>query len=550
MSTNNNNTPPISDQDDSLEKNDQLRRLWFRIIPYTPLIILALLIGIACSYIYLRYATRTYAAKARVIVNDDTQQKSSNLLDIMKLDTRDLSAETEREMQILSSRDLLGNLVSKLQLNVQYSLKGFVKSGQYFKNLPFKLELQFPDSVTSTLSGEVEIINNTLRFNGTLNPVDTFFESGIGKIRWHINRGFQHSSEINKWFVSVQPVTSTVGLVQKALSIQPISKQSSILELSYIDELPDRAVNILNSLVSLYGTTTVDYKSRISANTLKFLDDRLRFVSEELSGVEKSLQSFKTTQGIVDLGAEGTLFLEQLKETDTKLGELDVQIDVLKQIEQYVTRRNNTNSPIPATLGTTDPVLTGLLNQLYQSEFELEKIRQISGNKNPQIEVYEGAIARLKPSILTSINNLKAGMQTSRQRLQTDNNKLTSTLGRIPQKERLLLDISRQQGIKNAIYTFLLQKREESAIAAAAILPNFRVIEKPESVGMVAPVTLKIYAVGILIALILVTIYIYLKEFLNSRLLFRDQIESRLTIPVIAELSYQPNETGSPVVVG
>src|SRR5205085_6161085 len=123
--------------------------------------------------------------------------------------------------------------------------------------------------------------------------------------------------------------------------------------------------------------------------------------------------------------------------------------------------------------------------------------------KNPQIEVYEAAIAKLKPSIITSINNLKMSMQASLQRLQSDNSKLMGTINKIPQKERMLLDISRQQGVKNAIYTFLLQKREESAIAAAAILPNFRVIETPEFAGMVAPVSLRIYGIGILATLML-----------------------------------------------
>ncbi|MBC7886420.1 MAG: polysaccharide biosynthesis tyrosine autokinase [Ferruginibacter sp.] len=545
------NTSVLNIQEDSKEESYQLRRIFFRVVPYTPLIIIATLIGISCSYIYMRYATRTYAAKARLIVNDDTQQKNSNLLDIIKLDTRNLSAETEREMQIIRSRDLLRNLVIKLQMNIQYGLKGYVTTGEYFKNAPLKLELEHPDSIISTISGEVGVVNNTIRFNGKIYPVDSLVKSDFGNIRWHINSAFQSDSKKNVWFVTIHPLSQTVEQAQRALTIEPISKQSSILDLTYIDVIPERGVNVLNNLISLYGTTTVDYKSRISANTLSFLDERLRLVSDELSGVEKNLQSFKTNEGIVDLGTEGSLFLEQLKDTDSKIGELEVQIDVLSKIEQYVSRRNNTNSPIPATLGTTDPVLIGLLNQLYESEFELEKTKQISGSKNPQIEVYEEAIARLKPSILTSINNLKMGMQSSRQRLQKDNNKLTGTLNKIPQKERLLLDISRQQGIKNAIYTFLLQKREESAIAAAAILPNYRVIERPESTGIaVSPVGKRIYLFGTFIAIFLIGIFIYFKEFANSRIMFRSQIESALTVPVIAELSFQPNETGSPVVVG
>ena len=541
----------FNERDNSLEQKERLRRLFFRIIPYTPILFLALLFGLACSYIYLRYATRTYAAKARLIVNDDTQKKNTNLMDVMQFEYKDISAETEREMEILRSRDLLSALVTKLQLNVQYGQKGYVTSGQSFKNLPFNLELQHPDSVISTFNGEVQIINNTIRFDGTIYPVDTLVKSSWGNIRWHINQEYKPAaSENHYWFVTIEPVTATVSTVQNALSIQPISKQSSILELTYMDAVPERGVDVLNNLVTLYGTTSVDYKSRISANTLTFLDERLHLVAEELSGVEKNLQSFKTGQGIVDLGTEGNLFLSQLKDADTKIGQLDVQMDVLKQIEQYVTKRNNTNSPIPATLGTTDPVLTGLLNQLYQTEFELEKAKQISGVKNPQIGVYEDAISKLKPSIIASINNLKLSIAASRQQLQTDNSRITSTLGKIPLKERLLLDISRQQGIKNGIYTFLLQKREEAAITAASILPNYRVIEKPEFAGKVAPVSLIIYLIGIFIALVLAIIFIYFKEFFNNRILFRSHIENALSIPIIAELSFQPSENGGPVVVG
>ena len=120
--------------------------------------------------------------------------------------------------------------------------------------------------------------------------------------------------------VTIVPVPVTVSAIQKSLNIEPITKQSSILELTYIDVIPERGVNVLNNLVALYGSTTVDYKSRLSANTLKFLDERLKLVSEELSGVEKNIQSFKTKENIVDLGTEGSLFLDQAKETDTKRG--------------------------------------------------------------------------------------------------------------------------------------------------------------------------------------------------------------------------------------
>ena len=262
------------------------------------------------------------------------------------------------------------------------------------------------------------------------------------------------------------------------------------------------------------------------------------------------MENYKTKEHIVDLTQEGILYLNKLKQADTRIGELDVQMEVLNEIGKYVSKRNSSNSAVPATLGISDPVLLTLLNQLYQAEFELEKVRQVSGEKNPQVEVFEQAIAKLKPSITASINNLNLNLEASKRKLQGDNTEIITTINRMPEKERALLDISRQQGIKNAIYTFLLQKKEESAIAAASVVPNVRVIERPEMGAVVSPNRQNYYALAIAISLLLAVVYIYLKEFANSRLLFRSQIENRLPIPIIGELVFKPNQTGSPIVVG
>ncbi len=547
---NSNYISDVDTQENSLEKNQQLQYLLFRIFPFWPLIFLALALGTLGGYLFLRYATPVYQVKARLIVNDDSQQKSANLQEIIKLDTRNLSSESEREMEILRSTDLLKKVVSQLQLNVKYSQQGNIKSGQAFNYTPVILELEYPDSVRSGISGEVKINGNQIDFNGVLYPVDTMVESSFGNIRWHINKNYKPNRSSEKWTVTIQPVSSTARQIKGALSVAPISKQSSILDLGYVDAFPARAVMILNSIISNYGTSLVDYKSRIYENTQRFLDGRLSLVSAELTGVEKRMQAFKTSEHIVDLSEEGTLYLNKLKLADSKIGEMEVQMEVLGEIEKYVTTRNNNNSSIPATLGITDPVLLGLLTQLYQTEFELDKVRQTSGEKNPQIEVYEQVIAKLKPSVTASIRNLRINLQTSKRKLQNDNAEITNTINRIPEKERALLDISRQQGIKNAIYTFLLQKKEESAIAAASIVPNYRVIERPETGTLIAPNRQNYYAVSIVIALLLAALYIYLKEFANNRLLFRSQIESKLPVPVMAELVFKPNASGNPVVVG
>ncbi len=534
-----------------MDEGQKIERLLFRILPYWPLVLLAILLGWLGANIYLRYQLPIYSVNAKLLVNDDTQQKSTNLNDIVNLEYKDASVETEREIQALTSRDLIGKLISKLQLNIVYSQQGLVKTRVQYNNFPVTLELEDPDSINISSYGEVEVIENQVVFGGKKYPADTMVPSEFGNIRWHINKNYLPQSNIEKdmYFITIMPVSDYVGQILGSLSIAPIGDRSSTLKLTYNDEFPERAINILDTLINLYGEYTLDYKKRISQNTLQFLDQRLSLIADELSGVEKNLERFKSTQKIVDLGVEGGMSLGRLKDTDMKIGELQVQMDVIKQIEQYVNRRNNTSSPIPATLGIQDGVLTNLLTQLFQTEAELEKTRQTSGEKNPQVEVYEAQIAKLKPSILSSLNNLKITIQSSRQNLQSENSKVMASLGKIPQKERLLLDISRQQSIKNAIYTYLLQKREEAALAASSILPNSRIIEKPQFAGQIYPVPMRNYTAGILSGLFLAAVFIFFKEFAGRKILYKSQIEDAVPLPVIAEIIFQPYQKESPVVV-
>ncbi len=143
-------------------------------------------------------------------------------------------------------------------------------------------------------------------------------------------------------------------------------------------------------------------------------------MAEELSGVEKDLQSFAEREGVVDLGREADIYLSQSKENMRRQGEIAVHLDVLREIEKYVTQRNSTASAIPATLGLTDPVLVDLLNDLYESEAKLERIKRMSGPGNREIPVLEDAIAKLRPSIAKSIENLKINLTASRQQLEND----------------------------------------------------------------------------------------------------------------------------------
>ena len=470
------------------------------------MILVILVIGIGGAYAYLRYATPLYEAKARVAVIDNSQDNTNNIIQTIHVDTRGEQIEAEKQIDILQSKDLLSGVIQKLKLNVQWAYKNGLQTRHIMYNLPVELNYDSANMANVHVEGLVVPYpaQNKVEFRGVSYPADKVITTNFGKIKWHIN----HNAQANggKLWLRIRTMNEASEELKKRLKVTPVSKQSSILDISVMDEIPERGVQILNSLIETYSASNMAYNKKNLSNTVAFLDERLKIVSDEVKNVEKELQDYKSGAQITDLAKEGQNYLDQVKDNDQKLSEVNIQLGVLQQIEHYVSQRNQNTDPIPATLGLSDPILISLLNQLFQNEFELQKYKNLSGENNPMVKVTQQQIDQLKPSILQSVANLKRSLEASRNTLQSNNNNFDNSLRSIPGKERALLDISRQRNIKNDMYTYLLQKREEKAIALSALTPNFRLIESPEDNGLIKPKPWVIYTYGTLGALFLASL--------------------------------------------
>ncbi len=533
-------------QSAEVEKKINFSRIFFRVLPYWPLLPALIGILLAGAYFYIKYQVPVYQVNARVVVNDGEQEKGANLF--QALTYKNVDRETEREKEILKSKSLIFQVVQNEQLNIRWIKKGRVTVIPQFGNLPLELWLENPDSVKKTIFGDVKLLSTkSVSFGGTVYPIDSLVRSDFGKIRWHLNSADLFT---NEWELTVMPVKKAAAIFRGQLNAEPISKQSAILDLTLQETIPARGVLFLTSLLEQYGQNNVTFKNRVYQNTAKFVEERLRIVSDELNGVESKLENFKTKEGIYNLSSQGDLYLSQLSDIDKKISDAELQLIVLQKIEQYVNNRNHTPEAVPATLGLTDPILLSLLNQLYTAEFEAEKLRKLSGSKNPELEVLDESIVKLKPSILASIQNLRISLQASKDKLARDGRQFMGELKDIPQKERALLEISRQQQIKNNIYTFLLQKREEAILSAASQVPNHRVINAPEATGQIAPKANMIYAVALSLACILFILFSYFKEFMHDKVLFSSDLIEETDLPLLGELVFSSRSEADIVIKG
>ncbi|MFN3694536.1 MAG: GumC family protein, partial [Ignavibacterium sp.] len=535
-------------QKDTRQTGIPIESIIKRTLAYWPLVILALILSYIVSHLYLRYTPKVHKVQARLVINDDDQGQSTNLLRF-QLDGSGYYNEVEKEVELLKSRSIIAEVVKKLSLQAKINQEGNVITSElYGAKSPIRLVLYEPHKVLQNVMGQLQVTkDNVVQFNGMSYPADSIINSPFGLIKWEVSGEIKLEDKISLQIITLK---QAVNAVRGYLTVAPINKQSAIIDIIVMERIPERGEDLIAALLEVYNKNYVEFKRRIAQNTVEFIDERLNLLATELSSIEKNLEDFKSKSGVIDLSYEGQLFLSRVSEYDQQISQIDVQLQVLKELQAYVARRNNEERPVPATLGLQDPMLQSLLTQLFNTEFEYSRLKGLSGSKNPRLDVLQTQIDNLKPSILESIENLERSLVNNRAKLITSNRSVEQALKGIPQKERMLLDISRQQTIKNSIYTFLLQKREEAAIQSASIVPSNRIIDDPETLGKVKPKTNLTYLLSAGAFLLLTAIYVFFKEFANSKFQYKNEIEEEVGLPIIGELELVEDEqTGDGVVV-
>jgi tyrosine-protein kinase Etk/Wzc len=512
--------------------------LIFRFMPYWPLFILLFVLFGFGAWLYIRYAKPMYEDYATILIKDEKKGvDDSKMLETLNFYTS--KKIVENEMVIIKSRALMKEVVEKLKLYAPIYEQGRIKNVIAYNSSPITIEAQQPDSLKA--SGEVPFTFNrdkrTVVINKENYKLNEWISTPYGILKFTENLKANIAPSTPLYFTIMNPegVASTLS---SRLSIMPANKISTVLQLTLADESPVRAKEILDELTEVYAKSTINEKNALAANTLSFIEERLKYVEKDLNSIEKSIQQYKSQKGIVDLSEQGKVFLQNVSNNDRQSANINMQLAVLDQVEQYVVSKNNKTGIVPATLGLEDNVLTQLLDKLYNAEIEYEKLRQTMAENNPAVVAIAGEIENIRPAILENVRNQRTSLQASLDNLKLTNGIYTSMLKTIPQKERELLEISRQQTIKNSVYSFLLQKREETALSSSSTIADSRLIDKAiASYTPVSPKKFIVYLGALVLAFITAIFIVISKEILTNKILFRSDIEGYTQIPIAAEIA-------------
>jgi tyrosine-protein kinase Etk/Wzc len=532
------------------EKN-VISQLWFKYFPYWPVFLILFALSIVWAKYSLKKATPLYESKATILIKDEKKGIDDNKL-IQEINQLSSKKIIENEIEVLQSRELMDEVVKDLHLYTQVfeSIDG-KKFVSVYNTSPLIIEALKPDTLLARANQQpftYDQNSGRVNFDGKAYPVNAWVSTKYGVLKF-TQRTIQGVPAKGPFYFSLtNPKYVSTGILSN-LTVSSASKLASVINLKLLDEIPQRSEDILNGLISEYNNAAIKDKNKLASSTLGFVIDRLDIVGKDLASIEGKLQQYKSNQGAVDISSQGQLFLESVNVNDRKLSDVSMQIAVLDQVENYVRSKDNTGGMVPSTVGVNDPMLSDLLNKLYEAELDYDKLKTTTGENNPLALSKAEQINKIKPSILESIRNQKKNLEASKLNLYSTNNRYSSMLNSIPKMEKDLLEISREQNIKSGIYNYLLQKKEELALAQASTVSDSRIIDRAQSsFSPVSPNPKKKYMMAVAMALALGLAIVTALEMLKRTILFRHEIEKFTSIPIIGEIVHEKSK--SPLVIG
>ncbi|MEP7375369.1 MAG: polysaccharide biosynthesis tyrosine autokinase [Chitinophagaceae bacterium] len=521
--------------------------LLFKYLPYWPIFIAFLLISLCGAWYYLRITPKKFEIEASVEIKDEKKGTSDGetVTSIQQINSKKI---VENEIEIFRSRSLMAEVVKNLRLYAPVMEEGKFSPKSAYTTSPVVVEAADLDNVKAAKKvlfqfseKDSQVVIDAKRY-----PLNQLVNTEYGSLKFTPNKRQFNKAEGPLFFSLEDPKKTTSSLLE-GLTATATSKLTSILTLKIRDTDPRQGEDILNELISVYNLAALREKMKLANTTSSFLDNRLKEVKQELNEIEGKAQAFKSSQSAVDISTQGKLLLQSSTEAGQKLQEVDLQLSAINEVEKYVKDKESRGGIVPSMLGLKDPTLPKLLDQLQGQELEYEKLKQTTAENHPMLLAIKDQINKIKPGILENISNQRKTLEASKYNLNSSNNLYSSTLQSLPEKERALIDIQRQQLITSNMYEFLRQKKDQSDLSSLNIA-NTRVVDNAQaSLEPVTPKSKLIYLVALILSIILPASIVSIKEFLNRKILFRSEIEALTNTPIIGEISMDKSK--DPLVI-
>lgn len=493
---------------------------------------------------------KTYFRSATVIIKDPSNKISSAGLD--RYDNYINKVNVANEILQFRSKKLMRDVVSRVSADIDYKVKEGLQMTELYKKSPVSVrflettpEMHLNMVVTPLDSSKVMVSDfgsDESDKKWTVPMKDTVNIEGVKLVVAPTNY-YTDSWKGEHIHITKNPMSSVVGYFISSLGIRQEEDEASILTLSLKDRSAARAEDVLNMLISVYNEEAINDKNQVAINTAEFINERLIIIESELGGVESHLESFKRENRIVDIATTAGMYVGESQKYNTNVMELETQLRLATYIKDYLTDPTREIDLIPANTGISDMNIESQIAQYNTIKLRRDKLIEDSSEKNPVVEELNTSLRAMKQSIIRAVDNMIVSINVRRNDAQSRESQAQSRVSSIPTKERQMLSIERQQKIKESLYLFLLNKREENALSQAMVDNNARVIDGASGPNApIAPNRNKIMLLGLLLGLAFPGVIFLMIMFLDTRIRTKKDIQGKVTAPFLGVIPEQDKE--------
>ncbi|PJX21599.1 capsule biosynthesis protein [Psychroflexus sp. S27] len=537
------------------QNGEDIKKTIFQYLRYWPWFFLSVIITVTVALIYIQYSPTIYKTNSKIKILKEQEgldlqglQGASPLLDMS-------SVNLDNEIQILKSRRIAKKVIEDLRLQTKYYTSGTIKDREIWDNqVPYIIDWSASDS-----SDYKELPMMYLKFNNQNSFELTEIESDF-KVSAKFGDTIEYSNEeINniKFSIGVNPFykNDLASITEKSFSFKKTSLDQTITNLinSLVTETVDQRADIitiiiegendnknediLDELMKQFNQDGVDDNRLIAKRTQEFIEERLVFLVEELDTVETGIVDYKKTNDLTDIEGNTKLLFEKVSKTEMKRFEIENQVEIANEFKKLVNNQD-TISLLPANLGIESQEVNTLTKSYNELVLERNDIMVSSTEENPVIKSIDQRIKQLRKNINKSIDSYTESLEISLQNTRSRESIFSSTIDKIPNQEKEIRSIERERMVKEKLFLFLLQKREEATLTYAITSPVIKVVDYAYTQPTPVSPKKKIIALAaLIIGLIIPFGILYLKFLLDTKLNSVDAIKRELPdIPVVGEI--------------
>ncbi len=497
---------------------------------------------LSVSFIYLRYYIVEYGVNSTILIKDEKKGGSSEFSAISDMNLFSSKNSVDNEIAILKSRTLSQNVVAGLDLDISYFSQDRLVNVEFYKDSPIKIlfynKSKNYNKINKQLTIKVESDtnyslseNNTEIFNEYIFGQKVTNELGTFTI---IKNNVFSKNELPTISIVKSSLESTANDFRGSLTISLVDK-TNVINLSNTDPIPQRGLDFLDEVVNQYNQDAIRERNQIANFTKDFIDLRLQIITKELGGVEQQQEIFKKTRNLTSLEADSELSLAQATDYDRSILNIETELKVSEFMLNQISKMKP-NELIPANIMSSKEGSNGGVDQY--NTLVLERRRQLKSatEDNPMIKNMDSQLLSVKLNIIEGLKNKQKDLKINVLDLSNTRAHFDNKVGKVPTNDRFYNEIARQQHVKESLYLYLLQKREETELSLAASSPKAKIIDKAYLSGPVSLNKLVFYLVAFAIGIFIPFGILFLINFLDTKIKSRKDIVGKVSIPYLGDL--------------